>query len=198
MARHDFLLDVALTRDRQIAGVFAGNAEEAHKQGVRFVQQVMLEEMAEPVDAVITTSAGYPLDLTYYQAIKGVTAASHIVKPGGRILLVAECQEGPGAPEFRQMLKENPNAARYLERIRNTPVIVDQWQMEKLALVMEKANVLFYVPGLDAEYYPTLWGPAYASMQAALDALFRELKPGAKVAVIPEGPYVLAKVAEPA
>lgn len=198
MARHDFLLDVALTRDRQIAGVFAGNAEEAHKQGVRFVQQVMLEEMAEPVDAVITTSAGYPLDLTYYQAIKGVTAASHIVKPGGRILLVAECQEGPGAPEFRQMLKENPNAAQYLERIRNTPVIVDQWQIEKLALVMEKASVLFYVPGLDAEYYPTLWGPAYASMPAALDALFRELKPGAKVAVIPEGPYVLAKVAEPA
>ena len=63
-----------------------------------FVSEVMLETLEEPVDAVITTSAGYPLDLTYYQAIKGVTAAQHIVKPGGRILLVAECSEGAGAP----------------------------------------------------------------------------------------------------
>src|SRR4029077_19333587 len=88
MARHDFIVDVALTRDRRIAGVFAGNAVEAHRRGVEFVSQVMLETLDEPVDAVITTSAGYPLDLTFYQAIKGITAASHIVKPGGKILLV--------------------------------------------------------------------------------------------------------------
>lgn len=196
MARHDFMVDVALTRDRQIAGVFAGNAEEAHRQGVRFVQQVMLERLEEPVDAVITTSAGYPLDLTYYQAIKGVTAASHIVKPGGAILLVAACQEGPGAPEFRRMLKENPDARAFLDRIRNTPVEVDQWQLEKLALVMERLRVLWHVPGLGAEYYPSLWGAAYATIGEALDALYAGLPAGAKVAVIPEGPYVLAKVRE--
>ncbi|MBS1825687.1 MAG: nickel-dependent lactate racemase [Acidobacteria bacterium] len=193
MAGHDFIVDVALTRDRHIAGVFAGHPEQAHKAGVDFVRRVMLEQMAEPVDAVITTSAGYPLDLTYYQAIKGVTAAQHIVKPGGKILLIAECQEGPGAPEFRRMLKENPDAAEYLEKIRHTPVEVDQWQIEKLALVMEKARVSFYVPGLDAEYYPTLWGPAYGSMEQAIGEFFADLPAGAKVAVIPEGPYVLAK-----
>jgi nickel-dependent lactate racemase len=60
----------------------------------------MLETLDEPVDAVITTSGGYPLDLTFYQAIKGITAAAHIVKPGGKILLLAACQEGAGAAEF--------------------------------------------------------------------------------------------------
>lgn len=198
MARHDFIVDVALTRKREIAGVFAGHSEEAHRAGVEFVRQVMLEQMAEPVDAVITTSAGYPLDLTYYQAIKGVTAAQHIVKPGGRILLIAECQEGPGAPEFRRMLKENPNAQDYLDKILQTPVEVDQWQIEKLALVMQKANVLFYVPGLGAEYYPTLWGPAYGTIDEAIHGLFEGLPANATVAVIPEGPYVLAKVLETA
>ena len=198
MARHDFIVDVALARDRRIAGVFAGHSELAHRTGVEFVRKVMLEQMAEPVDAVITTSAGYPLDLTYYQAIKGVTAAQHIVKPGGAILLLAECQEGPGAPEFQRMLKENPNAREYLDKIRHAPVEVDQWQIEKLALVLEKARVLFYVPGLNAEYYPTLWGPAYATPQEAISALFAGLPDGARVAVVPEGPYVLAKVAESA
>jgi len=28
------------------------------------------------------------LDLTFYQAVKGITAAQHIVKPGGRILIM--------------------------------------------------------------------------------------------------------------
>jgi nickel-dependent lactate racemase len=198
LARHDFMVDVALARDRRIAGVFAGNAVEAHRCGVEFVRRVMLEQMADPVDAVITTSAGYPLDLTFYQAVKGITAASHIVRHGGAILLFARCQEGSGAPEFSRMLLENPSSRKFLDSIVGTPVEVDQWQLEKLALVMEKLRVLFHVPGLAAEFHPTLWGPAYATPEEAIAALFRELPKGAKVAVIPEGPYVLAKVIEAA
>jgi nickel-dependent lactate racemase len=195
MARHDFMLDVALTRDRQIAGVFAGNPVEAHRRGVQFVSQVMLEKLDKPVDAVITTSAGYPLDLTFYQAIKGITAASHIVKPGGRILLLAACQEGPGAPEFRQMLTEFPSDRTFMDHILKTPVVVDQWQLEKLALVTAKCDVLFYVPGLPADYYPSLWGRAFGSPEDAIAALTSGLPDGAAIAVIPEGPYVLAKAA---
>jgi nickel-dependent lactate racemase len=193
MARHDFILDVALARDRRIAGVFAGHPEQAHRQGVCFVSRVMLEMLDEPVDAVITTSAGYPLDLTFYQAIKGVTAASHIVKPGGRILLLAACEEGAGAPEFRRMLKDFPSWREFMDAIEHAPVIVDQWQLEKFALVTAKAEVLFYVPGLPAEYYPFLWGKPYSSPAAAIEALTRSLPPNARIAVIPEGPYVLAK-----
>src|SRR5687767_3467727 len=124
MARHDFMVDVALTRDRKIAGVFAGSAEQAHAEGMKFVSRVMLEELPEPVDAVITSCAGYPLDLTFYQAIKGITAAQHIVKPGGRILLIAECAEGPGAHEFCQLLKRTSSDQEYLDSIANSPVIV--------------------------------------------------------------------------
>jgi nickel-dependent lactate racemase len=198
MARHDFMLDVSLTRDRRIAGIFAGDPVEAHRAGVRFVSRVMLELLEEPADAVITTSAGYPLDLTFYQAIKGITAAQHIVRPGGRILLLAACQEGPGAEEFRNMLGGAPPASDFLDRITGTDVIVDQWQLEKLALVTRKADMLYYVPGLPADYYPALWGTAYASAPAAAEALVEGLPEGARIAVIPEGPYVLAKVAEQA
>jgi nickel-dependent lactate racemase len=195
MARHDFMVDVALARNRAIAGVFAGDPVAAHSRGVEFVSRVMLETLDRPVDAVITTSAGYPLDLTFYQAIKGITAASHIVKPGGKILLLAACEEGPGAPEFRRMLAENPSDSSFLDRITKEPVEVDQWQLEKLALVTRKAEVLFYVPGLPAEYYPALWGRTFPTAAAAVDALAASLEPGASVAVIPEGPYVLARAA---
>ena len=56
--------------------------------------------MEAPVDAVMTTAAGYPLDLTFYQAIKGITGAAQVVKPGGKILILAECAEGAGGEEL--------------------------------------------------------------------------------------------------
>ena len=129
---------------------------------------------------------------SFYEAMN---AAQHIVRPGGRILLIAECAEGPGAHEFCQLLKRTRTDSEYLESIANSPVIVDQWQLEKLALVTQKADVLFYTPGLPAEYHDTLWGQIYDSPQAALHALFEGLRPHARIALMPEGPYVLAKVA---
>ena len=193
MARHDFMVDVALTRMRRIAGIFAGDPVQAHRKGAEFVSRVMLEMLDEPVDAVITTSAGYPLDLTFYQSVKGITAAQHIVKPGGKILLIGACAEGAGAAEFSRMLKEFSSPEQFLEHIAGAEVTVDQWQLEKLALVTRKAELLYFVPGLPAEFYPTLWGTAYPSIEEAVAALAGNLSPGATIAVIGEGPYVLAK-----
>jgi lactate racemase len=195
MAGHHFMVDVALTRDRQIAGVFAGEPVKAHQAGVQFVSKVMLEQLPAPVDAVITSCAGYPLDLTFYQAIKGITAAQHIVKAGGRILLVAECQEGPGAAEFCNMLKKTDSGSSFLDMIRDAPVVVDQWQLEKLALVTQKAQILFFTPGLPGEYHKTLWGAIFSKPEDALRALTDGLEPNATIALMPEGPYVLAKTA---
>ena len=193
MARHDFMLDVALARDRSIAGVFAGHPERAHRRGVEFVSEALLQTLDEPVDAVITTAAGYPLDLTFYQAIKGVTAASHIVKPGGHILLMAACEEGVGAPEFRRMVLEAGTDAEFLRRIENIPATIDQWQLEKLALTTTRQRVSWYVPGVPAEYQGKLWGRSHPTPESAVAELMGGLAKGALVAVIPDGPYVLAK-----
>src|SRR5439155_910022 len=130
MARHDFVVDVALGRGgpgspgnaRPICAVFAGDPVAAHRRGVEFVSEVMLETLDEPVDAVITTSAGYPLDLTFYQAIKGVTGASHIVKPGGKILLLDACVEGAGAREFSRILRKNPSARELPNRLEDATI----------------------------------------------------------------------------
>jgi nickel-dependent lactate racemase len=198
MARHDFLVDVALARGtprRPIAAVFAGEPETAHRQGVEFVSRVMLETLDHPVDAVMTTAAGYPLDLTFYQAVKGITAAAHIVKPGGKILLLAACEEGVGGPEFARMLAEGCTDHAFMKKLDRGPVTVDQWQLEKLALVTARAEVHYFVPGLPVEFHSALWGKAYASAEEAMHSFFATLAPNARVAVIPEGPYVLAQCA---
>lgn len=197
LARHDFIVDAALTRQRGIAGIFAGNPVEAHRQGMQFVSRVLLEMLDAPVDLAITSAAGYPLDMTFYQAIKGVTAASHIVKDGGRILVIAECREGAGAPEFREMMRRCRTSAEFLDLLRDAPVVIDQWQLEKLALVTERVDVEFFVPGLEAEYQSALWGPAYPTIHEAIQGALRGLSRDARIALLPDGPYVLAKAEQP-
>jgi nickel-dependent lactate racemase len=196
LARHDFMVDVALTRDRKIAGVFAGHPEQAHAAGTEFVSRTMLETIDEPVDVAITTSAGYPLDLTFYQTVKGITAAQHIVKPGGRILVISECAEGAGAPEFQDMMRRFASDREFLAYIDAAPVTVDQWQLEKLALVSTQKQVLYLTPGLPEEFRSRLWGRYCETLDDALAAALEGLPESARVAVIPEGPYVLARVAE--
>ncbi|MBI4890731.1 MAG: nickel-dependent lactate racemase [Acidobacteria bacterium] len=193
MAGHDFVLDVVLTQGRKISAAFAGEPRAAHQAGIDFVRGNTTAWLPGQVDAAVTTSAGYPLDLTFYQAVKGVTAASHIVKPGGIILVLAACSEGTGAHEFSRLMKESPEAGRFLESISSKPVTIDQWQLEKLALIVQTHRVWFYTPGLPTEYHANLWGPIFGSAQEAMEKLAAEVGAGAEVAVIPEGPYVFAR-----
>lgn len=194
MARHDFIVDVALTRTRGLAGVWAGEAEAAHRAGVAQVRKAMFQPVRQAADAVITTGAGYPLDMTFYQSIKGVTAASQIVKKGGKILLFGACEEGAGAPEFRKMLEQFSSDVEFLNAIDGVPVTIDQWQLEKLALATQKAGVTYCAPGLPQTQIEKLWGPAYRDPADAVSAFFRNLPQGSRVAVMPEGPYVLTGV----
>src|SRR5207253_5231957 len=73
MAGCDFIVNVTLDADRQVTSVVAGDMEQAFLEGVRFIEKIVKAEVAEACDVVVTSSAGYPLDTTFYQAVKGMT-----------------------------------------------------------------------------------------------------------------------------
>jgi nickel-dependent lactate racemase len=145
---------------------------------------------------VITSAAGHPLDLTFYQTIKGLTAAQHIAKPGGRILILGECAEGVGSPEFAAMAAAFSSYDDFLEEIGNAAVEVDQWQLEKLALAGQKYELFFYIPGITNDKLGNLAPRCFANPEAAVAAVLESLPVNARVALVPEGPYVFARVEE--
>jgi nickel-dependent lactate racemase len=146
------------------------------------------------MDAAITSAGGWPLDLTFYQTVKGITAVQHIVKPGGKILIVSECAEGAGSPEFTAKLAQYAGPQSFLDSIAGAAVVPDQWQLEKLALVALNNPVLFYTPGLQAEAMGSLGSNSFRSIDDAVAALVGDLGPQAHVAVVPDGPYAYARV----
>ena len=196
MAGHHFMLDVTLTQSREVSGIFAGDPVLAHAAGVQFLRTTSLEKLSGLADAVITSAAGHPLDLTFYQTIKGLTAAQHIVKPGGRILILGECAEGVGSPEFAAKASGFAGYDSFLDDISSAPVEIDQWQLEKLALAGQRHELFFYIPGVANHQLGWLAERCYPSGEAAVTAVLRGLPSGAWVALVPEGPYVYARVPE--
>ena len=194
IARHDFILDVTLTQQRQISGVFAGDPVQAHAAGVDFLRATSLAPLPALADAAITTGAGYPLDLTFYQCGKGITAAQHIVKPGGRILILGECAEGIGSPEFALKLRNFAGNEEYLRDIAHTPVVPDQWQLEKLALVGLTHELYFYTPGVSPDDLGALGTRCFPDLNVAVERLLADLPADARIALVPEGPYCFARV----
>jgi len=150
----------------------------------------------EPMDVVVTSCAGYPLDTTWYQAVKGLTGALPIVKQGGTIVLAASLSEGLGSPEFQHLMADNPDLKVFKQRILGKDYFVmDQWQLEELAKVVERCKVKVVSDGIPAETLRKCYVQPAASVEAAVADCLKEYGPKARVAVIPKGPYVLPYVA---
>jgi nickel-dependent lactate racemase len=191
----DFIVNVVIDAERRLLKVVAGDMIGAFEEGVRFVRGVVADRVPEEVDVVVTSSAGYPLDTTFYQAVKGLTGALPIVKQGGTIILAASLSEGIGSPEFQRLFDENPSLEVFVERILGKDYFVmDQWQLEELAKVRRKAKVKIVSDGLPATTLNRLFVEAAPSVEAAVADSLAEYGPQATLAVIPKGPYVLAEV----
>lgn len=192
MAGCDFIVNVCIDGKRRITWVGAGHMELAWLVGVRFCEQSVKVTLDEPVDVVVTSSAGYPLDTTWYQAVKGLTGALPIVKRGGTIILAASLSEGVGSPEFQRLIRENPDLREFKRRILGKDYFVmDQWQLEELAKVLDKCKVKVYSDGLPPETLRQCHVEPVESVESAVAASLKEYGPKARLAVIPKGPYVL-------
>lgn len=193
----DFIVNVVLDEARRILRVSAGHMEAAFADGVEFVRHIVRDTLPEPADIVVTTSAGHPLDTTFYQSVKGMVAAMEVVKPGGTIVLAAGMSEGIGSREFQSLFDEHASLDGFMGRIldREKPYFVmDQWQLEELAKVRRKARVKVVTSGLPAETLDRLFVEHAPSVEAAVAEGLADYGPDATIAVIPKGPYVIAEV----
>ena len=195
MAGHDFIVNVSLNASREITGLFAGEPLAAHAAGVEFVRKSVRATVPKPADIVVTTSAGYPLDLTFYQAVKGMTAAMPVLRKGGLLVIAAECAEGLGSPEFTTMATSFSTASQFVDSIMSNPVVIDQWQLEECAKAVNHAEVVLVSPAIHKNYGKKLFIRTSESVEEAVGEGLKTLGADATVAVIPKGPYTLVEVA---
>lgn len=192
MAPPHFCVNVALNTQRAITALWAGHYIQAHEVGCQFVAQHATRPVEDIFDIVITTNSGYPLDQNLYQTVKGMSAAARIVKPGGAILAVSECSDGlPSHGNYKDLLRMRPTPADLLAMIEAPEfALYDQWQAQSQALIQRKADVLLY-SALPPDTVRDAMLTPVADIEAALRMLLARYGPGARVAVLPEGPQTV-------
>jgi nickel-dependent lactate racemase len=190
-----FMVNVALDRRRRVVGVFCGDLEAAHAEGVSFVEAESHVALDDFADLVVVSGGGDPLDATFYQAIKGIVAGAAIVRPGGAILLAASLSEGIGSQSFEKCLRESAGAADFERRLSDDRFFaIDQWMVQHLCQALRRARVLLFSDGLPPETQRELFVEPVASPEAGIESALAGLPGRPRIAAIPQGPYVLATV----
>lgn len=188
-----YVVNVVLNEDKRVIHAVAGDAENAHEAGCRFLLEMCRAKPAE-ADIVISTNGGYPLDQNIYQAVKGMTAAEATVKEGGVIIMLAKSNDGHGGERFYHQLADEADIDRtmalFLSRGRNETE-PDQWQTQILLRIMKRARILYMSDAPDELVEKMHMTPIHSIEEGV--ALAEKLlgEPGATITAIPDGVSVM-------
>jgi lactate racemase len=188
-------LNTVINEQRQLVFVSYGDIIASHMAAVRFVDDWIQVPVSRRFATVITSAAGFPLDQTYYQTVKGMVTPIDILAPGGTLIVASDCSEGLGSKEFRasqrRLVELGPDG--FLRSILPKALAdIDEWQTEMQLKPMRIGRIKLYTGGLPDEDR-ALTG---VEVVTDLDATIRDAVAAAgdsAAAFIPEGPYVIPK-----
>lgn len=142
----DAVVNVTLNLNREITGIYIGNHVAAHASGCRNAEDHYRVPVPRKFPVVITTNSGYPLDMNFYQTVKGISAASTLVEEGGTIIAVSECGNGiPDKSEFSEILSRPLSTPELLRAImESTETRQDQWQVQILLQILQKCGIFLF------------------------------------------------------
>lgn len=189
-----FILNVVIDENKRIVHAVAGEPERAHAAGCEFLRSRCTLKV--PVaDIVVTGNGGHPLDQNVYQAVKGMTAAEAVCRPGGIIIMVAACGDGHGGESFYRQLRDAESPVQLLGEISRRSreqTEPDQWQTQILARVLSRHRVIMVTNDRRArQLIVEMHMEAAATLEEALRRAGEVTGKNAKTAVIPDGVAVV-------
>jgi len=188
-----YALNTVIDDHRNLAFASFGEIVESHMAAVAFVRDYVEIPIGRQFKTVVTSAAGYPLDQTYYQTVKGMVTPLDILAPGGTLIIASHCGEGVGSAHYRaaqeRLVAMGPDA--FLGTLlAKSFADVDEWQTEMQLKPMRVGRVLLYSGGLpEADFAITGVERITDLTRAIYDSIAEHGDP--EIAVIPEGPYVV-------
>ncbi len=186
-------LNTVLDEHRNLVFASFGEILVSHLMAVEFARQSCEVVVGKKFKTVLTSSAGYPLDKTYYQTVKGMVTPLDILHQGGDLIVVSECSEGFGSDEFceaqKRLVKLGTDA--FLNTLTSKSLAdVDEWQTEMQLKPMRAGRIKLYAPELGADAEAITGVEMVDNLTDAIaESLARHNSND--LAIIPEGPYVV-------
>ncbi len=95
-----FLVNAIVDDRGRVEQVFAGDWRAAHARACEVYASSHAQRIPEKRELVIVSCGGSPYDINMIQAHKALDMAAAACVDGGLIILVAECKDGLGRPDF--------------------------------------------------------------------------------------------------
>ncbi len=192
-----YALNTVIDDERRLSFVTFGEIISSHLTAVDFIASATQVPVGRRFQTVVSSAAGYPLDKTYYQTIKGMVTPMDILEPGGTLIIASACSEGMGSPEFREaqarLIDLGPDA--FLDTLLAKRFAdVDEWQTQMQLKPMRVGRIQLHTTGLGQQERAITGVELVDDLDAAIAASVARHKDPA-VAVIPEGPYVVPMLA---
>ncbi len=186
-------VNAVIDDERRLSFINYGEIVESHLQAVDYIRRYAEVPVARRFKTVVTSAAGYPLDKTYYQTVKGMVGPIDILEPGGNLVIASACSEGMGSSHYveaqRRLVALGPDG--FLADIeKKSHADIDEWQTEMQLKPMRLGAIHLFSDGLDGEAR----GLTGVNVTDSVDDAVRQsvAQTGDRaVAVIPEGPYVV-------
>jgi nickel-dependent lactate racemase len=182
-----------IDEDRRLSFVNFGAIVESHLEAVAFMRRYAEVSVPRRFKTVVTSAAGYPLDKTYYQTVKGMVGPLDILEPGGDLIIASECSEGLGSKHFRdaqqRLVRLGPD--RFMAELRGkSHAAIDEWQTQMQLKPMRVGRIQLYSDLLSDEDKVLTGVDCIDSVERAIGAsVARHGDPD--IALVPEGPYVV-------
>jgi nickel-dependent lactate racemase len=186
-------VNVVIDEGRRLGFVNFGEVEASHALAVEFMRKYAEIRIPRRFRTIVTTSAGYPLDKTYYQTVKGMVGVMDVLEPGGTIIIASECSEGMGSPEFAeaQRLLCQIGPERFMRLLEGREkALIDEWETEMLLKPLRVGSIQLYSTGLSDSDRKHVFVETIDSVEEAVAASVRAAG-DSEIAVVPEGPYVI-------
>jgi len=186
-------MNVVIDEFRNVSFINFGEIISSHLEAVAFIRKYAEVKVPRRFKTVLTSCAGHPLDLTYYQTVKGMVGPLDILDKGGDLIVVSNCGEGMGSEEFvaaqKRLVTMGPSG--FLNAISQKQYAdIDEWQTEMQLKPMKIGSIHLYSEGLSDKDWLVTGVNKVDNLQKCIEQSFVRHKQN-KIAVIPEGPYVI-------
>lgn len=144
-----FLLNVIVDHERNILDAIAGDVITAHRYGLELARSRFIVEVPHPYDLVIVSPGGHPKDTQLYQSVKSLSNASAITKPGGTIVLIAQCEELFGNGIFQYWVETIQDRAVMVAKLKEK-FVLGAHKVEQIDQILRQHTVYLYSQVPDA------------------------------------------------
>ncbi|MCA1577905.1 MAG: nickel-dependent lactate racemase [Acidobacteria bacterium] len=113
-----FAINAIVNQQKRAVKLFCGDWRRAHRAACEYYLNHRSLKIAAKRDLVIASCGGFPYDINLIQAHKALDMASYACNDGGTIVLLAECSDGLGRPDFLKWF-ESADSRALAERLRS-------------------------------------------------------------------------------